>query len=329
MDYTLNSGILNGVFAVPNAVVDNYIKLANEASVKVLLYMLRKSGQSCTKEEISSAVNVTTEQVEEAFIFWKNANVFSCEEKNEKDVQNAANPPVEETEPATPVIKKRKKKMLVPDSSVYNISPSEISSIIENSSEKQGFFLAAEELFGKPTTFTQQRSFIYLMEYMDISPEVLLMIIAYSTNIGKSSVGYIETVAYDFYDRGLITLEKAQGEIKRLEDNYSFNGKVKRLFGIEGKLSKNQQTLIDEWYQNKYSFDMIELAYDRAVDAGKKATIAYINGTLNNWKNDGITTVEQAMKEIKAHAKKYSQKGNMQSFDINDLQSLVNNFGEV
>ena len=39
MEYFLNAGNFGSVFAVPISVVDNYIKLANEASIKVLLYI--------------------------------------------------------------------------------------------------------------------------------------------------------------------------------------------------------------------------------------------------------------------------------------------------
>ena len=46
MEYFLNAGNFGSVFAVPISVVDNYIKLANEASIKVLLYMLRNNEQA-------------------------------------------------------------------------------------------------------------------------------------------------------------------------------------------------------------------------------------------------------------------------------------------
>ena len=46
MEYFVNTGIWGEIFAVPNSVVDNYIKLANEAAVKVLLYVLRNNGKN-------------------------------------------------------------------------------------------------------------------------------------------------------------------------------------------------------------------------------------------------------------------------------------------
>ena len=44
MSYTIDLGQWNSIFAVPASVVDNHIKLATEAQLKVLLYILRNSG---------------------------------------------------------------------------------------------------------------------------------------------------------------------------------------------------------------------------------------------------------------------------------------------
>ena len=41
MNYSLDAGAWNSVFAVPSSVVDKYIKLADGASLKLLLYLLR------------------------------------------------------------------------------------------------------------------------------------------------------------------------------------------------------------------------------------------------------------------------------------------------
>ena len=74
MEYFLNAGIIGGIFAVPNAVVDNYIKLANESAIKVLLYVLRNANETLSSSGIANALNISENQVEEAFVFWENRN---------------------------------------------------------------------------------------------------------------------------------------------------------------------------------------------------------------------------------------------------------------
>ena len=52
MNYSLDAGAWSSVFAVPASVVDKYIKLADEASLKLLLYLLRHGGESFTEEQL-------------------------------------------------------------------------------------------------------------------------------------------------------------------------------------------------------------------------------------------------------------------------------------
>ena len=319
MDHKLDCGILGGIFAVPNAVVDNFIKLASGEAVKVLLYMLRHSGQSLSSKDIASALNIREEQVEEAFVFWENANIFSSSVPAETVPEPKGPEPVAVKPVETP------KKAAVPDRSNYNISPSEIAARIEGSEEIKGFFFTAESIFGAPLNHTQQRSFIYLLDYLGISAEVLLMVIAYSVKTGKKAVNYIEQVAYDFNERGITTLELAQKEIKQLEDRYTYTGRISRIFDLQRRPTKQQQEYIDIWQEKGYSFELIEYACEDAVNKGKGINFPYVNGMLSNWEKAGITTVEQAMGE----KKQYEKSTGDSSFNINDLIPLANNFGDI
>ena len=54
------------MFGVPNAVVDQYLKLATPSQLKVLLYLLRNNGQTVDHSEIAKALAISEELVEEA-----------------------------------------------------------------------------------------------------------------------------------------------------------------------------------------------------------------------------------------------------------------------
>ena len=45
MNYNINLGGWNSIFAVPSDVVDKYIKIASGSNIKVLLYFLRHCGE--------------------------------------------------------------------------------------------------------------------------------------------------------------------------------------------------------------------------------------------------------------------------------------------
>ena len=67
MDYIVNTGSWGSLFAVPDCVVDDYIKLASGQAVKVLLYVLRNGNRKIDKNEIASALNMNDEAIDDAF----------------------------------------------------------------------------------------------------------------------------------------------------------------------------------------------------------------------------------------------------------------------
>ena len=55
MGYALQLGAWSSVFAVPGALVDQYIKAADGDQLKVILWLLRNNGRSYSAEEIAAA----------------------------------------------------------------------------------------------------------------------------------------------------------------------------------------------------------------------------------------------------------------------------------
>lgn len=319
MEYFLNAGIVGGIFAVPNSVVDNFIKLANEASLKVLLYMLRNNGQNLNVQSISASLNIKESQVEEAFVFWENANVISktavmtaAENLNVPTVQPVVQPKAE----AKPVKQERQD---------YNISPSEIAERVTKSEDIKCLFSMSEQIFAKPLTHTEQRSLIWMHDYLGLSTEVILMLTTFCVSADKGNIKYIEAVAIDWQKREINTLDLAQTEIKRLEESQGFNSKIMKIFGMNRKPTSKQQEFIDSWKEKNYSLELIEYAYEKTIEAIDKLNFPYLSKILENWYNEGVTTKQQAMNVKKPQAEQTQKE---YSFDMNDFKSLVNNFGD-
>lgn len=316
MEYFLNAGTFGSVFAVPKSIVDNYIKLANESSIKVLLYMLRHNEQNYSQKNIAAALNISENQVEEAFIFWENANVF-VKRENADIAEPEKRQPDKSTEIRTEPKKTVRKN--------YNINPSDIAERIENSEEIKCLFLMAEESFGRPLNHTEQSIFIWIHDYLGLSTDVILMLTAYCISIDKGSIKYIETIAADWAEREINNHEAAQEEIKRLEEYSGFNHKIMKIFGMNRKPTSKQQEYINSWRDKNYNIDLIEYAYEKTIESIDKLNFPYINKILENWYENGLLTRAQIDGE-----KRNTQetKNNDYSFDLDDIKSLVNNFGE-
>ena len=319
MEYFVNAGSWGAVFAVPNAVVDNYIKLANEASLKVLLYILRNNGKKLASDEAACALNLNINQIEEAFIFWENANILKRDEK--PLISSSVSEPVSEEKIAAPV-----KKSSIPSGTGYSLKPSEIAQRVENSEDVRVMFNMAEASFGRPLNHTEQRSFIWMHDYLGLSADVLITIAAYCISIEKGSIKYIETLASDWSEKGINTLELVQDEIKAQEEKNTFNGRIMKAFGMTRRPTAKQQELIDSWKKKGYSLELIEYAYEKTIEAIDKLNFPYINKVLENWYSQGLITkakIDGGNNKRNARTERESE----HSYDLNELKSFVFYFG--
>lgn len=322
MNYCFNGGCWGAVFAVPQSVVDNYVKLANEASLKVLLFILRNSGKNFSAEEIASALNLKENQIEESFIFWENANIISKAETN-KAVKSADIDINDETCAA----EKHKKESGMPSGTAYTLTPSEIADRINKSEDVKAMFAMAEKSFGRPLNHTEQRSFIWMHDYLGMSADVLITIAAYCISVDKGNIKYIEKLTANWSEKGITTLEQVQEEIKLQEEKNTFNGKIMKIFGMSRRPTAKQQEFIDSWKSRGYGIELIEYACEKTIEAINKINFPYINKILENWYEKGLITKSKIDGEEEFRKKKKHHE-NEHSYDLDEYKSLVNNFGD-
>ena len=72
----INLGAWNSVFAVPSSVVDEGLKFSDGVKLKVLLYLLRHSGENINESDISKATGVNETDIPEAVDYWVLKGIF-------------------------------------------------------------------------------------------------------------------------------------------------------------------------------------------------------------------------------------------------------------
>jgi DnaD/phage-associated family protein len=196
MEFKINLVGWNSVFAVPRAIVDEYIKLASGDNLKVLLYCLRYGGQSLSDGEIARATNVGVESVNSSLEFWKQRGLFS-EQTASADIPLSVKKVEAERDP--------------------EFAPKEISSIAKDDETVKYIFEKVQLQKGK-ITHTEQKTIVQIIEYHNMKPDVLLMLVEYCFGANKFSPKYIKTVALDWLNNGINTHESASLKIKELEE---------------------------------------------------------------------------------------------------------------
>ncbi|MBQ9982188.1 MAG: DnaD domain protein [Oscillospiraceae bacterium] len=337
MDYFLNAGPWGAIFAVPNAVVDNYIKLASGNAVKVLLYILRNNGKQINISEICTAININEDDVKDAFNFWQEVGILGTltneKKENKSDIQVQPPAPVTEKTEKQEIKEKTEEAQKTPpnqapvklSSSTFNILPSEIEKMKNESKEIKNLLEVAQSCLGGMINNTMTRSLIWQHEYLGLNIDVILMLLTYCSSVQKANIAYIDTIAIDWYKNDINTLEKAQNEIERISKVNTFNREVYKSFGLTREPTENQKKFFDQWRMKGYSTDLINFACEKMIDTGKKLTVNYVNGILENWRKKGITTLEQAQQENKNFKKKPESQYDVSEFTRDLAITLTEN----
>lgn len=300
------------IFAVPSSVAENYLKLASGNAVKVLLFIAYHNDRTYTTDEISEALGISDEMTEEALIFWKNTGVITDK------IPDAVIPAP--TEP-TPTSVPKKEKTARKANSGKELTPREIAARVSDCEDVKILFTKSEECFGRVLTHTEQRSLVWMHDYLGLPSEILLMLIEYCKIHGKLNMRYIESVASDWSERDISTLELAEAEFARISEMTSFTGKIRSIFGISDRnLSSKEKKYIEEWFDRNYDAELISYAYDRTIDSTGKLSFAYLDKILSNWREKGIRDRLSAESETNPSKKEADEKP---VYDFDTLENLA------
>ena len=302
MGYRVESALWGSVFAVPGALVDEHLKLCGGAALKVLLLVLRKNGDA-TPEYIAKFLGLPVADVLDALGYWVHVGVFSETPASaqelpplewQKDEDTAKpQPPAQEPPPAHK-----------PGSFRRKLTPSQISELSREDKNVAFLLQEAQMVLGKPITPVITDTLTALYSYYGMSAEVILMLLQYCISQGKDNMRYVETVAAGWIESGINSHEKAEREIVKALEREKLENVIRRLFGIHDRaLIASERKYINSWKEQGISVELVGLAYERTVEQKGKLSFAYINGILQNWQSKGITSISQAMEEMRGGKK--------------------------
>lgn len=332
MNYSLNIGEWNNVFAVPSSVVDKYIKLAGANALKLLLFLLRHGGVEYSADKLKSELGFTEAgELEDAALFWIQRGVIRYTNNDEKTELSAAS---EETalhsEPAAPPEEYVQQTIddITPEppakqpikTTPARVSSGEIASRMNGSDEVRMLFSEAEKIYGRPLRQRENQTMIALVDHYGLSAGVALMLLTYCFKANKTSPNYIESAAAGWSADGIDSIEKADARIRVLEKNNELERRLRAEFGIPNEFTQKQKAFLRTWTEDwSFNEEMIRLAIDMTIENTGKFAMNYTNKILENWKRDSITSPEAA-KLPKTGAKAQSSEA---SFDVNSIMSKI------
>lgn len=203
MSIKINLGAWNSVFVVPSKVVDEGLKFADGVKLKVLLYVLRNSGNEITEQDISKGTGVNVIDIPEVLDYWVSLDIFTKSngvytpstnlfEDNSIKNQSSATPDMSNTLPefvppvqqSNPPASYEVKENVPSFTSInaplqQNIKP-ELSTVSEKEPEKENRTVAP--VFSRPA----KPDYVYTSQRLAVDEELKILVEEVQIALGKT-----------------------------------------------------------------------------------------------------------------------------------------------
>ena len=221
---------------ISNLFIDEYMKDANEAQIKIYLYLVRmmSAGRSTTIADMADLFNHTEKEVLRSLHYWEKQGLLSlqCDHSGRLvsvhlcDLKSASVPAVPgESVPSSdsrvisiePMLRSADlaaktpsgSGVPVPSAARRNITEPMLQSFRENN-EMQQLLLVIEQYIGKPLSVNDLKTVYYIHEELQFSGDLIDYLVSYCVGLGKRDFRYIEKVAVNWASEGSTTTKDAK-----------------------------------------------------------------------------------------------------------------------
>lgn len=315
LEYRLDLGPWGSVFAVPCALVDRHLKLAGKEQLQVILWTLRRGEAGFSPKDAAQALGIPEAQAEEALEYWVQQGLLAAAQgaltpRALPETTGEQNRPTAGQEPPKAPPRQR---MVKPDAAY-------LARRVQESAAIRSLLQEAELTLGILSPAMTNVILAGCDDY-GLPPEVLLMLLHYARDVGKTGTAYIESVIRDWSSSGVFTLEAAEAKLQELSEKRLAWGVVASAAGLPKRSpTKKEEEAAYRWVREwGFSREMVAAAYERCADNTGKFSVAYMNRVLERWRKENLRTVADV---TEAEAKKSNAKTQNRSYQQEDLENL-------
>lgn len=308
MSYKLNHNPYDSIFAVPSKIVDEHIKFTSVSQLRTLLWIFRHNAEPIEPAKISAEINCNLNDVSDALVALCQWGILTCDNQKIEPVP----PPAENIKP--------KKEF----ESLTAVKPTneQVIKRCKESPEIKNMFNDIQVLLNKTIGYDSQAILIMMHDHYGLPTEVIYMLVDYCKSIGKYGFSYIASVGRDWGEKEIDTIEKADEQIKILNQCNGLWKEFAQMAGIQNpKPSSSQSAYLRQWSQEmKFNIEMIYLAYEEMLNHSSRISFPYMNKILANWHSKGLKTPDDVEKD-KLNYKMSKEKDDKPSFDTEEFES--------
>lgn len=278
MAWEFNSMFQVNATLVANAFIDEYMAGASGEYVKVYLYLLRHWDARPDTAEVAEALHYTEGDVKRAIAYWEKIGVLVSGQRAAASA-SAQDLPSNGGGACAPV-----KPSAAASAPVH--SKDQVSRLADDEDFAQLLYIA-QKLMNKVFTQRECQVFAYLYGELKLSAELLEYLVEYCVQNGHTSIRYMETVAINWHQKGMVTVEAAKAYCAGFnKDAFA----VMKAFGLNDRRpGEAEKRFIDTWF-GAYGFtrEVVLEACNRTIGATHSPSFQYADKILSEWKKAGV-----------------------------------------
>ena len=304
---------------VSNLFIDKYMKDANDAQLKVYLYLIRmlNANLATSVSDIADKFNHTEKDVMRSLRYWEKQGVLTLEfdsGKNlagirlndlsrEEDVDarpQLARPillSAENVAPFRPEASVRLSEPEIAPATDYYVQeqvptfekPSYTTDQLREFKKTEvasELFFFAEQYIGRTLNPSEMKTLLFFTDVLHFSNELIDYLLQYCVERGKKDFKYIEKVAVNWAESGITTCEQAQETAGKYDKN---TYEVMKELGKNSSPTRKEMEFINRWIKEyHFPMDVILEACQRTVLATDSHRFEYADGILKSWKQGNV-----------------------------------------
>lgn len=283
---------------ISNCFIDEYMKDANDAQLKIYLYLIRMMSANLpiSISDIADKFNLTERDIIRALKYWEEKKLLLLDYNENSHIsgihiQDLDKMPKGEIVPlarktAPAPVKTEKKAVEKP-----KYTPSQLRALKDDEVFSEIIFVA-EQYLEKTLSTSEINSIVFFYDTLGFSQELIDYLIEYCVGHDHKSMHYIEKVAMNWAEENITTVRQAKLRSNKY-DKLVYG--VMKALGKQSSPTQTEADYITKW-NKEYGFDkeLILTACEKAVLAVDKNRFQYTDGILNKWLKAGVHSKAQA-----------------------------------
>lgn len=294
--------------AISNRFIDEYMQAANDAQLKIYLYLIRmvSAGLSTSVSDIADKFNYTEKDVLRALKYWEKNRLLTLDYDDAKNLTGIHLLDLRADAPSpAPAAPGAASMHVVPLSP--RITAGETEAVQEaaagNPYEKpsytadqlksfksdettSGLLFITEQYLKKTLSAEDMKTIIFISDKLGFSEDLIDYLIQYCVDRGKKSLRYIEKVAINWAQEGITTPGQAADFVHKYDKTVY---DIMKALGKSGMPTQAEIKYILRWTKEfDFESDVISAACEKTVLATDKHRFEYADSILNSWFKAGV-----------------------------------------